>query len=93
MEKFSYVMKDGIKYEVSYYYFVSDQEIYVCKLCQNTENRMSFYYGLATTADEYLIDGAYLFNPNNMINEDEFEKVYAKYKDTFHIDTISTLKF
>ena len=85
MCKYEYKIENNKEYEISYYYFKNNNEIFLCKEYQDVEDGSDIDLDIATTQEEYGLEELIL-DEDSIISKEEFDILYDKYKDLFEID-------
>lgn len=85
INKYSYELENNEDYEISYYYFEIEDDLFLCIVSQNIEDGSDMDLSVASTRDEYELDEL-LLDEDTMITKKEFEKLYEKLKNKFEID-------
>lgn len=83
--KYSYELENNEDYEISYYYFEIEDDLFLCIVSQNIEDGSDMDVSVASTREEYELDEL-LLDEDTMITKKEFEKLYKKLKNKFEID-------
>lgn len=83
--KYEYKIENGNEYEISYYYFKIEEDLFLCKLYQNTEDGSDMDLEIATTRDSYDIEEL-VIEEDTMVNKEEFKDLYNKLKSSFIIN-------
>lgn len=85
VDKYSYELENNENYEISYYYFEIEDDLFICRISQNIEDGSDTDLSIACTRDEYELDEL-LIDEDTMITKKEFENLYRKFKNKFEID-------